>query len=166
MDARSTARRMAHDAAPCQLSRRTFRSYVGGEGPFLRTGDLGFLDRGQLYVTGRRKELIVIHGRNFYPSDLETTIAEALRVPVARVAVVESHNATGVDVVVEGLRRASAASLKDVIGRALFEAHGIAVRRVRRVGSGELPRTPSGKKQRLALGELFRSESVFARGAR
>lgn len=148
-------------------SRATFRAYIGDEGPFLRTGDLGFLDHGQLYVTGRRKELIVIRGRNFYPTDLETTVAEALRVPVARVAVIASTNTKGVDVVVEGLRRASAASLKDVVSHAVFEAHGVAVQRVKRLETGELPRTSSGKKQRLALRGLFRRDaSPITRGAR
>lgn len=46
-----------------------------GEGPFLRTGDLGFIEDGQLFVTGRRKELIIIKGRNLYPHDIEDVIA-------------------------------------------------------------------------------------------
>lgn len=150
-----------------ESSRATFRAYLDDEGPFLRTGDLGFLDRGHVFVTGRRKELIVIHGRNFYPTDLETTVAEALRVPLARVAVIESSDAKGVNVIVEGLHRASAASVKDVVGRAIFEAHGVAVRRLERIGAGELPRTSSGKKQRLALRALFpENATTTSRGAR
>ncbi|MFP2934857.1 AMP-binding protein, partial [Pyxidicoccus sp. 3LG] len=45
-----------------------------GDGPFLRTGDLGFLDAGELYVTGRRKDLLILRGRNLYPHDLEATV--------------------------------------------------------------------------------------------
>ena len=54
----------------------TFRAHVAdtGEGPFLRTGDLGYLRDGQLVVTGRLKDLIIIRGRNYYPEDLEAAV--------------------------------------------------------------------------------------------
>src|SRR5262249_26795327 len=54
----------------------TFRAFLrdGGAGPFLRTGDLGFLADGELFVTGRLKELLVFHGRNHYPQDVEQTV--------------------------------------------------------------------------------------------
>src|SRR5207245_690086 len=54
----------------------TFRARLDGtgEGPFLRTGDLGFVQEGELFVTGRLKDLIVIHGRNHYPEDIEATV--------------------------------------------------------------------------------------------
>src|SRR5204863_245559 len=48
-----------------------------GAGPFLRTGDLGVLRDGQLYVTGRAKDLIIIRGQNYYPQDLETTVEQS-----------------------------------------------------------------------------------------
>src|SRR5678816_1314357 len=44
-------------------------------GPFLRTGDLGYLKAGELYITGRLKELIILHGKNHYPQDIEATVA-------------------------------------------------------------------------------------------
>ncbi|HEY9858613.1 MAG TPA: fatty acyl-AMP ligase, partial [Candidatus Obscuribacterales bacterium] len=56
-----------------QETQETFQAYVAdtGAGPFLRTGDLGFLHQGELYITGRAKDLIIVRGRNLYPQDLE-----------------------------------------------------------------------------------------------
>lgn len=57
----------------------TFGAYLAdtGEGPFLRTGDLGFVQDGELFVTGRRKELLILRGRNHYPQDLELTASQS-----------------------------------------------------------------------------------------
>src|SRR5262249_10840833 len=62
-----------------EVSEETFHAHLAnGDGPFLRTGDLGFLrEDGELFVTGRRKDMIVIRGRNTYPQDLEWTIEQA-----------------------------------------------------------------------------------------
>ena len=53
----------------------TFRAFLKdtGRGPYLRTGDLGFLHEGELFVTGRLKDLMIVHGRNHYPQDIEQT---------------------------------------------------------------------------------------------
>ncbi|WP_260445972.1 MULTISPECIES: AMP-binding protein [unclassified Nostoc] len=58
---------------------RTFHEYLAdtGEGPFLRTGDLGFLHNGELFITGRIKDLIIIRGRNHYPQDIEITVEQS-----------------------------------------------------------------------------------------
>jgi len=58
---------------------RTYRAYLAdsGEGPFLRTGDLGFLKNGELFITGRLKDLIIIAGRNLYPHDIELTVEQS-----------------------------------------------------------------------------------------
>lgn len=60
-----------------EQTRETFGAFIGTEGPYLRTGDLGFLHQGRLFVTGRVKELIVLRGQNFYPQDLEEAVLEA-----------------------------------------------------------------------------------------
>jgi acyl-CoA synthetase (AMP-forming)/AMP-acid ligase II len=60
-------------------SRHAFGAYLAdtGEGPFLRTGDLGFLDNDELYVTGRLKDLIIVNGHNHYPQDIERTVEQS-----------------------------------------------------------------------------------------
>ncbi len=57
---------------------RAFGAYLAdtGEEPFLRTGDLGFLENGELFITGRLKDVIVINGRNYYPQDIEWTVEQ------------------------------------------------------------------------------------------
>jgi acyl-CoA synthetase (AMP-forming)/AMP-acid ligase II len=62
-----------------EISERTFTNYLSEPpaGPFLRTGDLGFLEAGELFVTGRLKDMIIIKGRNHYPQDIERTVEES-----------------------------------------------------------------------------------------
>ncbi|MCB9018696.1 MAG: fatty acyl-AMP ligase, partial [Chitinophagales bacterium] len=61
-----------------EATREVFQAHISdtGEGPFLRTGDLGFLHEGELYITGRHKEMIILDGRNFYPQDVEDVIQQ------------------------------------------------------------------------------------------
>ena len=55
---------------------RTFHAKLedSEEGPFLRTGDLGFIADGELFITGRTKDVVVIRGRNYYPQDIEASV--------------------------------------------------------------------------------------------
>ena len=60
-------------------TRVTFENYLtDGTGPFLNTGDLGFLHAGEVFVTGRSKDLIIVRGRNIYPQDVELAVEQAL----------------------------------------------------------------------------------------
>jgi len=62
-----------------EQTEKTFQAFLAdtGEGPFLRTGDLGFVQDGELFVTGRLKDLIIIRGRNYYPQDIELTVEQS-----------------------------------------------------------------------------------------
>ena len=101
-----------------------------GEGPFLRTGDLGFLDNGQVFVTGRLKDLIIIRGSNHYPQDLEHTVERshrALRPASGAAFSVESDGAERL-VIVQEVNDSDAVPGDDAvtaIRRALTESHDL-----------------------------------------
>ncbi|MEU3948839.1 fatty acyl-AMP ligase [Streptomyces sp. NPDC029526] len=138
-------------------TRETFRAGVNGrEGRFLRTGDLGFLRDGELFVTGRLKDLIVVDGRNHYPQDLELTAETAH--PALRPGCTAAF---AVDTGTDGERAAlvaetapeaaeEAEKIIDVVRGALADAHGLAVRDVVLVRPGTIPKTSSGKIRRHA----------------
>ncbi|WP_437811936.1 amino acid adenylation domain-containing protein [Sorangium sp. So ce1078] len=138
-----------------------------GEGPFLRTGDLGFLSRGELYVTGRLKDLIIVRGRNLYPQDIELTAEQShpsLRAGGGAAFSVEVDGEERVVIVQELGRRASAsvdpAELGAAIERAVADRHEVAVHAVALIKPGSLPRTTSGKVQRRACRGRFLDGSL------
>jgi acyl-CoA synthetase (AMP-forming)/AMP-acid ligase II len=131
----------------------------GGPTPHLRTGDLGFLHDGQLYITGRLKDLIIVRGSNHYPQDLEYTAQDAC--PAVRPGCVaafsyETDGDERVAVVAELDRQSSggtSASLDEVIAQirmAISENHGLKAHRVELIRAGTIPKTTSGKIQRQA----------------
>ncbi|MCF3132401.1 fatty acyl-AMP ligase [Streptomyces olivochromogenes] len=138
-------------------TRETFRATLTGhEGRFLRTGDLGFLRGGELFVTGRLKDLIVIDGRNHYPQDLELSAElshPALR-PGCTAAFSVDSGVEGEQVVVVAEVAPDAAGdsekITDLIRSAIGESHVLSVRDVVLVHPGTIPKTSSGKIQRRA----------------
>ncbi|WP_103338880.1 fatty acyl-AMP ligase [Amycolatopsis sp. CA-126428] len=132
-----------------------FGAELDGLAGWLRTGDLGVVHRGDLYVTGRLKDLIVIDGRNFHPQDIEAAAAEAhpaiRRDRVAAFGVADSGG-EGAVVVAERARGADAddREVTRAVLRAVSREHGLTLRAVRLVPSGGLPRTSSGKVARSA----------------
>ncbi|HEX6861714.1 MAG TPA: AMP-binding protein, partial [Thermoanaerobaculia bacterium] len=127
---------------------------------FLRTGDLGFLREGELYVTGRIKDLIILHGRNFYPQDLELTAGQShpdLRPNGGAAFSVESGGEERLVLVHEVRRRprAGVAEIAAAIRAALAEEHEAVVSDVVLIHPETLLRTSSGKVRRRACREAY-----------
>ncbi|GAA1964505.1 amino acid adenylation domain-containing protein [Catenulispora subtropica] len=134
-------------------------------GDRVRTGDVGFLHRGGLYVTGRRKDLIIVRGRNIAPDDVELIAAgahPALRPGCGAAIAVEADGAEQLAVVheVQGPKPLPLAEIAAAIRTAVLGAHSVAASRIVLLSKGGLPKTSSGKVRRsecrraLAAGEL------------
>ncbi|RKH63065.1 amino acid adenylation domain-containing protein, partial [Corallococcus llansteffanensis] len=140
----------------------------GPEGAFLRTGDLGFLADGELFVTGRRKDLIIIRGRNHYPQDVELTVERshpALRPGCTAAFALDVDGEERLVVVQEVDPRKLPASPDEVveaIRHAITDAHALAPHAVVLLEPGSLPKTSSGKIQRHACRDGFRDGSLRA----
>ena len=135
----------------------TFRATLRdtGEGPFLRTGDLGFMDGGELFVTGRIKDLIIHHGVNVYPQDVEHTVQESharLRPNAGGVFVAKVDGQDRFVAVqeVERRKRGDFGEVLDAIRRGVSREHEMALDAIVLVKAGSIPKTSSGKIQRHA----------------
>lgn len=143
---------------------RTFQAVAEDGLRYLRTGDLGFLHEGELYVTGRLKDLIIIRGRNIYPQDVEATVeraSEAVRpggscafsidLGDERLVVVAEVRDGEPEVHEEALDRIRAAVARE---------HSVSVGMLALVAQGGLPKTSSGKLQRNATREALFSGAL------
>ncbi|MEU8198154.1 fatty acyl-AMP ligase [Microbispora amethystogenes] len=141
--------------------------HEAGPGPWLRTGDLGFLDQGEIFVVGRLKDLIIVDGRNHHAADVEETAGQAHpAVVVGGVAAIPADTAEGEALVVlaEVDRRApgfTPAAVRTAVRRALADRHGVSPYEVVLVRRGALPRTTSGKLQRRQSRRLY-ADGAFA----
>lgn len=140
---------------------QTFHAFLKetGDGPFVRTGDLGFIANGELFITGRLKDLIILRGRNYYPQDIELTVEQshvslrpdfgaAFSVAIAneeRLVVVQEvvRHHEDLVVIIKAIRQAIAAHYE-------IKAHAIVLIRY-----GSILKTSSGKIQRRACREAF-----------
>lgn len=134
------------------------------EGQYLRTGDLGRLDRGELFVTGRIKDLIIVRGRNYYPSDVEAAAeaAHAAIAPHASAAFPTDGDGQEAIAVICELNRAARRTdnLQDIardVVRGIAAEIGVSPHLVALVRPGAVPRTTSGKIRRSAARQLFHS---------
>jgi fatty-acyl-CoA synthase len=149
-----------------ELTAQSWKQGPDGQ-TWLYTGDLGFVVDGEVYVCGRLKDIIIIRGRNFYPSDIEWVVSELPGVRRGNVV------AFGVDV--EGEEQlvvcaeafaSEAANLTEAIQNAVTAQIGISVHEVKIVPQGSLPRTSSGKPQRRKTKQMFLEGALaITRGA-
>jgi len=133
-----------------------------GEGPFFRTGDLGFLKDGELFVTGRLKDVIIIRGRNHYPQDIELTVEQshpALRPSCGAAFAVAiaglEQLAIAQEVERSYLRKLDFDEVVEAIRRAVAAQHELEVYAVLLLKTGSIPKTSSGKIQRRACKAEF-----------
>lgn len=154
-----------------------FKASIAGaphDGPYLRTGDLGFMRDGELYVTGRIKDVIIFAGRNLYPQDIEATVQAchgAVRTNGVAAFSVTRDNAEQLVIVAEIQRtaRLSANGLKEVaaaITSAVTQSHGVAPHAVHLAPVSTIPLTTSGKVRRSACRDAFNDSQLAHARAR
>ena len=134
---------------------------------YLRTGDLGFINNGELYVTGRIKEMIIIRGRNIYPYDIEYTCNSDVRSAGATaVFAIEQGEHTQLGAIVEVKKKVLLRENVDEIARDIkgnvMNTHNVSIDHLRLVLPGTIPRTTSGKIRRSACKNLFAQEELQA----
>jgi acyl transferase domain-containing protein/acyl-CoA synthetase (AMP-forming)/AMP-acid ligase II/acyl carrier protein len=133
-----------------------------GQGPFLRTGDLGFVYGGELFITGRLKDLIIIRGLNHYPQDIEQTVERchpALRPACGSAFAIDAGGREVLVIAQEvertHLRRLNVEEIVSAIRQSVSEKHDLPVHAVALLRPGSIPKTSSGKIRRRACRALF-----------
>ena len=151
-----------------EITNETFRARLvdSKRGPFLRTGDLGFLFDGELFVTGRLKDMIIVRGVNRYPQDIEATVEKAsgrLRATASAAFAVEYEGRERLVVVSEVIRGANEGwdDVIKAIRREVTAEHELPPDAVFLVRHNSIPKTSSGKIQRHACREHFLSDSLY-----
>lgn len=129
--------------------------------PYLRSGDLGFLYNSELYITGRIKDLIIIHGMNYYPQDIEHTVNHTH--PLRSIAFSIDLNDTEKLVIVAELKINKEENYRQIcaaIADAIMTQHELSVHSINLIASHTLPKTTSGKLRRRYTKELFESNQL------
>ncbi|MBO0882243.1 MAG: AMP-binding protein, partial [Mycobacterium sp.] len=135
------------------------------EGPWLRSGDLGAIYDGELFIMGRIKDLLIVDGRNHYPDDIEATIQEITGGRAAAISVPD-ENTELVVAIIEMKRRGASKeetalklrSVKREVTSAISKSHGLRVADLVLVSPGSIPITTSGKIRRSACVERYRHD--------
>ncbi|WP_417446646.1 fatty acyl-AMP ligase [Kangiella sp.] len=131
---------------------------------YLRTGDLGFIDNQEVFITGRIKDLIIIRGKNHYPQDIEATITDAsehIKPHSGAAFSVELDGAEKLVVMQEIDRRLEPeqhVEVKEILKEKVAENHGLQLFDVKFIRPGTLPKTTSGKIQRRQAKKVYLDE--------
>jgi fatty acid CoA ligase FadD21 len=138
------------------------------DGPWLRTGDLGFIHDDELFIVGRIKDLLIVYGQNHYPEDIEATVQEITRGRVAAISVPVGHTEKLVAIIEVHKRddpegeTQRLSELKAAVTTAIFTSHRLNVADLVLVQPGSIPTTTSGKITRSACVEQYLHDQ-FAR---
>jgi acyl-CoA synthetase (AMP-forming)/AMP-acid ligase II len=153
-----------------EKTRETFQAYLegSGEGPFLRTGDLGFIDEaGELFITGRIKDVIIVRGRNHYPQDIERSLEKshpALKSGSTAAFAVEMAGEEKLVIVQEiertYLRKVDTREVIASIRQVLTSQYGLQAHAIELIKPCSLPKTSSGKIQRFLCRSKFLSGTL------
>ncbi len=154
-----------------EKTQETFQVYLqdSKEEQFLRTGDLGFIHDGELYITGRLNDVMVFWGLNHYPQNIEQTVEKCH-------PALKANNSAAFSVTVEGQNRLVIAQeiersyrkclvpeeVIEAIRWAVFQQHFIDVYAIALIKPGSLPKTSSGKVKRSGCKEEFLAQNLAA----
>jgi len=151
---------------------RTRESFAG---PFLRTGDLGFMHGGHVFICGRSKEVVIVNGRNYYPQDMEWEAGKVPGVRKGNVVAFGARDPSGMErdrervvlafEVQEAERIGHASGLVTEVRKAVQEGMGLTLDDVVALPPGALPKTSSGKLQRAKTRDLYESGELMGRSA-
>ena len=150
-----------------ELTTQVFRGRINNPsegtpaGPWLRTGDLGSMSDGELFIMGRLKDLLIVDGRNHYPEDIEATIREITGGRVAAIAV-EDETSENLVAIVEMKSSPELDSVKHEVASAVWKSHNLRMGDLVLVSPGSIPITTSGKIRRSSCAEIYR-EGEFLR---
>lgn len=148
-----------------EASQATFGAMLkDGSGPYMRTGDMAFIQNGGLYITGRIKEMMIVRGRNYYPNDIEHSIKQELDGQwggLCAVFALDGDGSEKVAVALEAERKQAACEetqsrqIVALVRQTVSQQYDLQLADVVFVSHGTIPRTSSGKIQRLRCSQMY-----------
>lgn len=152
-----------------EVNKAVFQAYTAdGLGPYLRTGDLGFIDQSNLYINGRLKELIIVSGRNYYPEDIELAVGAAHFAISSRAVAFAIDGALREQLVIvvevkrTRIKNLDTEAIIKAIKTAIYDVFQLSLQAVLIVKPASLPVTSSGKIKRSQVKRDYLDGSIMA----